>query len=191
LPRVTHVEVINRAGGCTKIPCDGVLLTGHFLPEAALLRASALVVDEASGGPSIDQDGRCSDAAYFAAGNLLRPIETAGWCHREGRRVGAVVAEDLARPTARDCSIRFAPGSGVKFVVPQAISLSFDRPALDALQVRATLACRGRLTVRGAQQILWSRRISAKPERRILIPLTALSLPIGPATLTVSIEPDS
>jgi NADPH-dependent 2,4-dienoyl-CoA reductase/sulfur reductase-like enzyme len=191
LPRVTHVEIVNRAGGCTKIPCDGVLLTGHFLPEAALLRASALVVDEASGGPSIDQNGRCSDAAYFAAGNLLRPIETAGWCHGEGQRIGAVVAEDLGRPGAREDAIRFAPGFGIKFVVPQALSPSFDRPALDHLQVRATLTCRGRLTVRRAEQILWSRRVSSKPERRILIPLTGLSLPTSPATLTVSIEPDS
>lgn len=33
--------------------------------------------------PRIDQFGRCSDPAYFAAGNLLRPIETAGWSFRE------------------------------------------------------------------------------------------------------------
>jgi len=190
LSRVTQVEIVNRTGSCKEIACDGVLLTGHFLPEAALVRSSGLEVDQASGGPIIDQDGRCSDAAYFAAGNVLRPIETAGWCHREGRRIGAVVAEDLAQPVARKEAIRLAPGTGVKFVVPQAISRCLDRPGLDALQVRATVTCRGRLTVRRGQEILWSRRVSAKPERRILIPFAGLSLPISPATLTVSIDPD-
>jgi NADPH-dependent 2,4-dienoyl-CoA reductase/sulfur reductase-like enzyme len=191
LPRVTHVDVVDRAGSCKRIACDGVLLTGHFVPEAALLHASGLVIDEASGGPSIDQDGHCSASSYFAAGNILRPIETAGWCYREGRRIGAAVAADLVQPVARDDAIRFTPGAGVKFVVPQAISRCFDRAAFDCLQVRATFACRGRLTVRRDQQILWSTRISARPERRILIPLTGLSLPSRPATLSVSIETDS
>ena len=45
---------------------------------------------------SIDQFGRCSDPSYFAAGNLLRPVETAGWSFREGSRIAGCIADDLA-----------------------------------------------------------------------------------------------
>lgn len=34
---------------------------------------------------------------FFASGNVLRAVETGGWAFREGRRVGASVADDLAR----------------------------------------------------------------------------------------------
>src|SRR3546814_7294688 len=53
-------------------------------PEATLVRMGHLAFDPHSGGPVVDQFGRCSDPAYFAAGNLLRPVETAGWSWREG-----------------------------------------------------------------------------------------------------------
>ncbi len=78
-----RVEAVRLRDG-REIACDGVLLTGQFLPEASLARLSHLDVDRHSGGPAVDQYGRCSDGAYFAAGNLLRPIETAGWSFREG-----------------------------------------------------------------------------------------------------------
>ena len=74
---------------------DGVILTGEFTPESALLRMGHIEVDPATGGPVVDQYGRCSDPVYFAAGNLLRPVETAGWSWREGRAVAAVLAADL------------------------------------------------------------------------------------------------
>ena len=45
-------------------------------------------MDPGSRGPSIDQYGRCSDPAYFAAGNVLRAVETAGWSYAEGVGVG-------------------------------------------------------------------------------------------------------
>jgi len=82
-----------RAGSRT-IACDGVIFTGGFLPAAELVRSSPCAWDSGSGGPVIDQFGRCSDPTYFAAGNLLRAVETAaGATVRATRR--RVVADDL------------------------------------------------------------------------------------------------
>ena len=93
------------------IACDGVLLTGCFVPEAALVRDGHLEVDPGSGGPVIDQFGRCSDPTWFAAGNVLRSVETAGWSFREGQRIGAWVADDLVGglPTGRRACSPIAP----------------------------------------------------------------------------------
>ena len=49
--RVTSVRVAKSTGDETNIDCDGVLFTGQFTPEAALVRMSNLAFDQASGGP--------------------------------------------------------------------------------------------------------------------------------------------
>ena len=122
-----------------------MLLTGRFVPEAALVRASHLELDPGSGGPAIDQFGRCSDPTYFAAGNLLRPVETAGWSFREGMRIGACVADDLAgRLPLRSPACRSSAGTGIKLVVPQRLCLPLGAGGLGA-----AAAARRRAPMRG------------------------------------------
>src|SRR5690606_9570454 len=65
-PRVESVGLRHADGTTEELGCDGVLFTGRFTPESALVRASHLDIDQGSGGPLIDQFGRCSDPAYFA-----------------------------------------------------------------------------------------------------------------------------
>ncbi len=157
--------------GTRHLACDGVVLSGQFLPESALVRASHLACDPFTRGPVVDQAGRCSDPAYFAAGNMLRPIETAGWCHREGLRTGHAVAQDLAGEAPAPLAVRVRPGAGVAWVLPQRLVLS--QPG--GLSLRADAPVRGRLTVRQGDRVLWSRAISTRPERRIAIPASALA----------------
>jgi thioredoxin reductase len=188
--RVERVELSGASGERTAILCDGVLFTGQFLPEAALLCMSGiLTLDPASGGPSIDQFGRCSDPAYFAAGNALRPIETAGWCYREGRRVGACVARDLGAPLPPpERPVRVRCGAGIKLAVPQSIVRSALPAAFCEIQLRASSVLRGRLTLRHQDRILWSRRRLFRPERRMTIPWQKVRLPAGATSVSVAIE---
>ncbi len=189
--RVERVAVTAEGGRRIDIACDGVLVTGQFLPEAALMRMSSLKVDVASGGPSIDQYGRCSDPAYFAAGNALRPIETAGWCHREGRAVGACVARDLIAPLpSSEGALQVLCGPGVKLVVPQSITSSDGVGALSTIQVRTSGTVKGRLTVRSGDRILWAQRRTFRPERRITIPFKAFRVPRGAGSIAVAIDSD-
>lgn len=93
----TVSEVVVEEGGRKRaIDCDGVLLTGKFTPEASLARCGHLGVDDETGSPDVDQNGRCNDPVYFAVGNVLGPLKTAGRCWREGQRLGKRVAADLA-----------------------------------------------------------------------------------------------
>jgi len=177
--RVERVQVQSGSGRCVPIACDGVVFTGRFVPEAALGQAASLALDPCSGGPAIDQFGRCSDPALFAAGNVLRPIETAGWCFREGRRIGQAVADDLdGRLPPPVCGIRVICGPGIKFCVPHMIfppGGTRSATHLDHLQLRVAQTVTGRMTVRQNGARIWSKRISTRPERRILIPLAALA----------------
>lgn len=193
--RVEAVSLRRADGGVEEIACDGVLLTGRFVPEAPLLRRSTLTVDPGSGGPEIDQFGRCSDPSFYAAGNLLRPVETAGWSFREGTRIGRAVAADLAgRLPAAQASVAIRAGAGIKLAVPQRIAFpqtaaAEAEGAAGHIQIRVERAASGRMVLRGRHGELWARRLTALPERRILIPMRPLSGRLDAAeSLTIAME---
>jgi NADPH-dependent 2,4-dienoyl-CoA reductase/sulfur reductase-like enzyme len=92
--RVTGIE-IDHHGVREEIECDGVVFSGRFVPEAALLSGSPLLASFATGEPVVDQYGRCSDPAYFAAGNVLPPVEASWTVWSEGREVARAIAASL------------------------------------------------------------------------------------------------
>ncbi|MCC7320773.1 MAG: FAD-dependent oxidoreductase [Rubellimicrobium sp.] len=184
--------LIDGPAGQQRIAADGVILSGRFRPEATLLVTGHLARDRATGGPAIDSAGRCSDPDFHAAGNLLRPVETAGWCWDEGRRVAGAILADLrgAPPPAPESPSRSAPlpvtlGPGpLSWVVPQAVVLGAG--AFGHLQLRVERPARGRLVLRAGGAVIAGRRIASRPERRILLPLPP-DLPAG-GGLSVTLE---
>ncbi|MGF1593693.1 MAG: NAD(P)/FAD-dependent oxidoreductase [Kiloniellaceae bacterium] len=191
--RVEGVTVERADGTRHEIAADGVIVSGAFTPEATLCRMGHLTIDTASGGPAVDQFGRCSDPAYFAAGNLLRPVETAGWSWREGGAVGDALADSLSgslpEPERQIAVALESPA--IKLAVPQRIALPHRAGTLDHLQLRLTHAVRGRLTVADAGGILWEKSVNGLPERRVLVPLDAFIGKIRGDTLTISIAEGS
>jgi len=156
------------------VEADSVIFTGQFRPENALLRESHIAVDPATRGPEIDQFGRCSDPAYFAAGNLLRAIETAGWCWDEGRSVAQSIALALQdklpdRARAQKVEKVMAP---VAYALPQFIVPSNLTAAFDKLQLRLTRPARGTARL-GAVDY----SINSRPDRRITLPLSSSDVP--------------
>ncbi len=181
---VTRVEeaTVRLADGTVRVfACDGVLLTGRFTPESALLRQSALGIEPGSSGPAVDPFGRTADPHIFAAGNLLRAVETGGWSFREGRAVGGAIADDLARGEAGAAAllpVTFDPP--IKLVVPGLIRRgATGAPALPDFQLRFLRRARGRLSLLVDGREVWSARKTWMPERRILVP-------IPPAALTAA-----
>ncbi len=180
--------VVSQDGRERRIAADGVIVSGGFRPEAALLAGSHLASDRLTGGPSVDQFGRCSDRGYFAAGNLLRPIETAGWCWAEGRAAGRVIARALAGglPSGEDHAVS-ATGEGLRYLLPQRLTPENDGASLPEFQVRLTRSMRGNLMIRAEGMQPVSYRITSRPERRITIPLPKGIA--GPVTITLEPEP--
>lgn len=167
--RVEGVIVEDRRGR-RRLEADGVVVTGRFRPEATLVRESHLVLDPATGGPEIDEYGRTSDPNIFAAGNILRPVETAGWCWEEGRRVGQAMAATLRGELPAPVQARILLSGPIRFVVPQRRS-GGTRPAFDRLRLGAAGAARGRLSLRLDDHEIAGRTGHFLPERRLLLPL--------------------
>lgn len=157
----------------SEIACDGVLFTGRFTPEASLHLLGDLGVAASSGAPLVDQHGRLQNPLYFAAGNVLRAVETGGWAFREGRSVGRAVADDLARPAAVREPVRVQFDAPIKLVVPGLLR-SGERLAVEAFrhfQLRMTHEAVGRITLLLDGIPAWRHSGHWLPERRILVPM--------------------
>lgn len=167
--RVENVRISWR-GEQLDLACDGVLLTGQFTPEASLVRSSQFALNSGSGGPAIDQSGRCENPLYFAAGNLLRPIETGGWAFREGRTIGLTVARDLAREPDATLAVEVRHDDPIKLVVPNLIRRDAVS-GLESFQLRFARRCTGTLTLLLDGEPAFRKQGRWHPERRVITPV--------------------
>ncbi len=160
--------VVERDEWPEEIACDGVIFAGGFRPENALLAGKADLCDPASRGPAIDQFWRMRDPAYFAAGNLLRGIETAGQCWREGRAAALAMIADIegALPDPQR-AIPVAVKAPLKYAYPQFLCPDGAPPSPLLFKARLARPVRGRLRVLADDREIWSAAISSRPERRI------------------------
>lgn len=183
----SQVEGVTLRTGAAETPlaCDGVVFTGGFVPEASLARAAGLAIDPRTGGPAVDDHGATSLPGVFAAGNLLRGVETAGWCWAEGCTVAAAMLDSLHAAASAAPGIPVQAGPNVKLVMPQRLAGAAGR--LDALQVRLDDVVRGTLVVRSGGRVLWSRPLRGRPERRIMIPTAAFRGSAGDGPLEVAV----
>ena len=173
IERVESV-LLARNGRPEELACDGVIFTGQFTPEAWLPRSAGLQIDPATGGPAIDNFFRCSDPAYFATGNLLRPVEHSGFAALEGARAAAQILRalrgELPPPQA---AIPVTPGGALRYIYPQRII-----PGGAQLQLygRASHAHKGRLRAMADDTLVFERLIRILPERRISLTLPGTAL---------------
>ncbi len=182
-----RVEAVTLHGPAStqRIACDTIIFTGDFVPDCTLMGAGD--VDAATGGPLVDQYGRTNLQGVFAAGNVLRAVETSGWAANEGARVGSNAATYLREPSAwRNEATRIAAGRGVAYVVPQFRTSANGMAALP-VSLRAERDMRParlRLDAEGAE--CWHRDLSSALRlRRIAVDADAFArIPAGrPATI--------
>ncbi|MBP7002937.1 FAD-dependent oxidoreductase [Amaricoccus sp.] len=185
--RLDCVLLRDPSGAERALPCDAVVLTGRFVPEAALLPG----LDPGAGGPAIDQCWRLAEPRLYAAGNLLRPIETAGWAAAEGRAAAHALADDLdGRLPAPGRRIPLVAADPLRLVVPSAIAVPGPQPGPLQMCVRMARPATGRLTLAADGAVFWrSRRLAALPERRLRL-TRALPDLTGVATLAAGFEED-
>lgn len=183
--KVEGVE-IEHAGVRRVLPCDGVVFTGRFVPDAILARLSGIALDSGTHGPLVDSTFRTLDPQVFAAGNVLRAVEHSGMAAREGQRAARMMLRALSGrlPDVRQ-AVPVERGEGVASVWPQRL---YPAPKGNVtLHARVAQARKGMLRLvdeRG--RVLAEQRVHALPERRLELPLPA-SLLEGMAALRVEV----
>ncbi|MEI4472333.1 NAD(P)/FAD-dependent oxidoreductase [Frigidibacter sp. MR17.24] len=184
--RVSGVRLRDAAGRDLQLAADGVIFSGQFTPEATLARASGLALDPGTLGPSIDPVGRSSDPHVFVAGNVLHPVETAGFCWAEGRRVARIIAADLRGPgAAAPARQSIRAGAGIRYVVPQTVTAA--GPV--RLNIRAEGAAKGHLYLRDAAgRTIACRRVHGHPEKPLRLDVPALDGDALAGALSLTLE---
>jgi hypothetical protein len=81
-----------------EVAVDTVVFTGDWIPDNELARLAGLSIDPGTLGPACDAGGATSVDGYFAAGNLVHPVETADMAARRAVTVGAAAAAWLRQP---------------------------------------------------------------------------------------------
>nr|WP_316656220.1 FAD/NAD(P)-binding oxidoreductase [uncultured Gellertiella sp.] len=185
--RVTGVTV-ECSGSLRDIDCDGVIFTGQFVPEAHLARNLGLDLCPGTGGPVVDQFGRTSNGAIFAAGNLLRPVETAGWSFREGRSMAGFIARDLGGDLpGTQGTVPIQIEAPLRYCMPQ--RLVPGAAGMARLQLRVGRAVAGEMVATDSLgTVLCRSTLASRPERRITLPLAALAAAHGPITIGIPSE---
>lgn len=171
--RVESIDV-EHGGRRSTIACDGVIFTGHFLPESHSAKISGLTLDPGTGGPAIDHFHRCSDPVVFAAGNMLRPVEHSGIAALEGIAAGAAIARALTQGLpAPETGLPVQAAGALRYIYPQTVYPESGRVRLFG---RAAAAHQGTLRVVIDGRTIARRAVSTLPERRITVALDTLAL---------------
>jgi thioredoxin reductase len=93
----TQVEGVKFKKGskAISIPCQFIVFTGNWIPDNELARKAGLSLDE-SKSPVINNEFRTNKSHIFAVGNATLPIKSADTCAVQGRKLGKIIASELA-----------------------------------------------------------------------------------------------
>lgn len=177
--RVTAVRC-RKSEGLVDLACDGVVFTAGWIPEIAALAGSEIAIDPQSKGPVIDQAMRTNLAGIFAAGNMLRPVESSGWAANEGRRAGYLAARFIQGQLApMQGTIRLIAGEGLDYVVPQRWDCSFqEEKGVPGFRPSARIARdpgTSRLCLMQDDVMLWAGPARTyRPHRRVRLDLDSI-----------------
>jgi thioredoxin reductase len=205
--RSTVAEIIGRGqveavilrgpAGAYRIACDSLLFSAGWSPDAAVLNGSPVAIDRRTGGPIIDQMMRSTLPGVFAAGNVLRGVESSGVAALEGARAAACIAAYLARELSGVIGqTQIDIGPQIQYIVPQRWAAHESDPA-QAASFRSSMRVTGdrrnvRIRLRSGPQILWeSSRRRLLSSRRIPVSLTSLDARMPDGRVVVEIVPEA
>lgn len=160
--RVEGVELTSIESGCTEvIECDTLVFTGDWIPENELVRKADMQTGKPSLGPQVDSLFRTSQPGIFAAGNLLRGVETADWAALEGRSTARSIALFLDGGNWNESRLEIKPGVPLAWICPNIISP-------DALPERFRIRSHrfqdhATLNVTQGQKLIYSRKFNRLP----------------------------
>lgn len=138
--RVARVDEHRRPipGTETDIDCDMLITSVGLIPENELSGRAGILLDPVTGGAVVDQCLETSIPGIFACGNALQVHDIVDNVSEEARRAGINAARSvLTGGSCRRAFVQVRSGPGVRYVVPQHITLPTDEESI-RLSMRPT-----------------------------------------------------
>ena len=157
--RVEGIEITDVETGKTRIiECDTVVFTGDWIPENELARKVDVRTGKPHLGPQVDSLFRTSQSGIFAAGNLLRGVETADWAALEGRSAAHSIARFLQNPGWNGSRLEVQAESPLDWICPNVLS---PDTLPDRFRIRSHAFQKGAvLNVMQGEKVLYSQRVN-------------------------------
>jgi hypothetical protein len=158
---------IHKDGKEEFIECDGVIFTGLFTPEGAIMQESFDRFNVRNNSAYVTQDYQTDDPRFFVVGNALRGALAAFKCYAEGRDVAksihaSISNNDAPRTVTIDADSNFA------WLFPSMIDV--DKTAKILTTLRFHHATKGTLYVHLNGGEVLRQRIDAVPFLNVKVP---------------------
>jgi thioredoxin reductase len=156
-PRLDGIEVTDLDSGETQIiECDTIVFTGDWIPENELARSGGVETGRPSLGPQVDSLFRTSQPGIFAAGNVLRGVETADWAALEGRGAARSIARFLENAKWSANRIGVRAEAPLAWISPNVIT---SGSGVERFRFRADTFCeKALLQVKQSDRILYQKQ---------------------------------
>ena len=166
------------------IPCDTLLLSVGLIPENELTRAAGIPMDPITGGALVDDTCMTGAEGIFACGNVLQVHDLVDYVSDEAERAGIGAAAYVTGNAAKETTVATAPGSGVRYVLPQQVRLANRDVSLFMRVTQPFGKCR--LVVQSGDAVLaTANRLKAAPGEmeKITVKADKLAQVTGPITV--------
>lgn len=118
-----HMNIMS--GSEKEIKCDTLLISLGLIPENELSQKVGIKLDQATGGPIVDQFFETSVSGIYACGNCLQVYDTVDLLSFGAKHAGKYAAENTQKLKApKKNKIKVISGENIQYVVPQRISQS-------------------------------------------------------------------
>lgn len=113
-------------GTSQKIECDTLILSVGLIPENELSQNAGILLDNITGGSSVDENLQTNVPGIFACGNVLQVHDLVDYVSEEGEVAAGSAAAFLKESRFVASDINVEAGSGIRYVLPQKISVKKD-----------------------------------------------------------------
>ncbi len=159
---------IHKDGKEEFIECDGVIFSGQFTPEGAIMQESFERFDVRNNSAYVTQNFQTDDPRFFVTGNALRGALAAFKCHMEGKQAAKSIHYSLMgnnEPKTIDIK---AEQEIIEWLSPSMVDI--DNPSEQLTTLRFKHATKGTLYVYLNGKEMLKQRVDAVPFLNVNVP---------------------
>lgn len=113
-------------GTSIKFDCDTLILSVGLIPENEVALNAGIILDNVTGGASVDENLQTSIPGIFACGNVLQVHDLVDYVSAEGELSAKSAVSYIKSIKTGEAEITVKAGKGIRYVLPQTISAGKD-----------------------------------------------------------------
>ena len=157
------------------IECDGVILSGKFTPQSAILQDNFKDFNFTNSTVFASQAFQTTSKNFFAVGNVLRGALTAFKCFFEGKKLAKFIDNSIKLEKLKPLHVKIEVDENIQWYYPSLLDLNYPTKVLTNLRVNKKTT--GKIIVSINNIDVFEKNINAKTYSNIKIPRS--NYPIG------------